>query len=65
MKEKEDLFRAIGGLKKLTKYTSMPVSLNRAARLLDVEMPLLRQALALSMNRFVSTLGYLRTRWTQ
>ncbi len=36
-----------------------------AARLLDVEMPLLRQALALSVNRFVSTLGYLRTRWSQ
>lgn len=56
---KEDLFRTIGGLKRLPKHTSMPFSLKRAARLLDVEMPLLRQALALSVNRFVSTLGYL------
>jgi len=56
---KEDLFRTIGGLKKLPKHTVMPICLNRAARLLDVEMPLFRQALALSVNRFVSTLGYL------
>jgi hypothetical protein len=56
---KEDLFRTIRGLKKLPKHTVMPISLNRAARLLDVEMPLFRQALALSVNRFVSTLGYL------
>jgi len=61
---KEDLFRTIGSLKKLPERTVMPVSLNRAARLLDVEMPLLRQALALSVNRFVSTLGYLIPRPT-